>query len=121
MSLGIGLMIGGGLVAVLGVLLLLNHNGVAKMVVGLILAVVGLGVLGVGYTMDQKTEVTYTVVEITAVSARQENNNYRVRLKAEGGTDTWIYVNDSQIDMFPKDGQVTMTKSMLKTYRNQTE
>lgn len=121
MSLGIGLMIGGGLLALLGVLLLFNHNGTAKIVVGIILACVGLGALGVGYTMDQKTEVTYTVVSITAISAREENNSYRVTLKAEGGAETWVYVNDNQLYIFPEGEQVTMTKSMLKTYREQKQ
>ncbi len=117
MSIGIGIMIIGGLVAVLGLLLLKGGGG--KTIAGIIIAVVGLAGLGVGYTMDQRTEVTYTVTEITAVSSRDTDNNYRVTLKAENGSETWIYVTDDQLISFPKDKQVTMTKSRLKELRKE--
>lgn len=120
MSLGIGMMIGGGLFALLGVLLLFNHNGIGKIIGGIVMAVVGLGCLGVGYSLDQKTEITYTVTEITAVSARDDNNEYRLTLKPENGAETWIYVNDNQLILFPKGEQVTLTKREVKAYREQT-
>lgn len=119
MSIGIGMMIGGALIAVLGLLLLFNHSGTAKIVTGLLLACVGLGCLGIGYTLDQKTEVTYTVVEITDVSVRDDNKQYRVTLKGANGTETWIYVNDNQLYRFPKEESVTLLKSELKSFRDQ--
>ncbi len=119
MSLGIGIMIAGGLVAVLGLLLLFNRSGTGMLILGIVLAAVGLGGVGVGYTMDQQREVTYTVVEITDVSVRDDNKQYRVTLKSESGTETWIYVNDNQLMNFPKDSQITMQKRELKTYKEQ--
>lgn len=116
---GIGVMVIGGLVALLGVLLLINHNGGAKILFGIIMAALGLAGVGVGYTLDQGVEVTYTVTEITPVSARDDNNEYRVTLRSENGTDTWIYLNDNQLAAFPKDAEVTLTKNQLKVYRDQ--
>lgn len=114
---GIGVMVIGGLVALLGALLLINHNGGAKIIIGIVMAALGLAGVGVGYTLDQRVEVTYTVAEITEVSARDTNNEYRVTLKSEGGTDTWIYVNDNQLAAFPKGESVTLTKRQIKVYR----
>ena len=116
--LGIGVMVIGGLFALLGVMLLINHNG-AKIIIGIVMAALGLAGVGVGYTLDQRVEVTYTVVDITAVSARDKDNSYRVTLQSDGGTETWIYVNDSQLYSFPKDEEVTLTKRQLKYYRDQ--
>ena len=116
---GIGVMVIGGLVALLGVLLLINHNGGAKIIIGIVMAAAGLAGVGVGYTLDQRVEVTYTVHEITQISARDTDNEYRVTLRSESGTETWIYVNDNQLYLFPKDEQVTMSKSSLKAYRDQ--
>lgn len=119
MNMGIGIMIAGGLIAVFGLLLLFNHSGNAKIILGIVLAAAGLGGVGVGYTMDQKTEVTYTVVEITDVSVRDDNKQYRVTLKSEKGTDTWIYVNSNLLYKFPKGEAVTMRKRELKAYSQQ--
>lgn len=116
---GIGVMVIGGLVALLGVLLLINHNGGAKIIIGIVLAALGLGGVGIGYTLDQRVEVTYTVAGITQISARDENNEYRVTLKSESGTETWIYVNDNQLYAFPNGEQVTLSKSQVKAYRDQ--
>jgi hypothetical protein len=117
--LGIGIMVIGGLFAVLGVLLLLNHNGGAKIIIGIVMAAAGLAGAGVGYTIDQKVEVTYTVSDITAVSARDSNNVYRVKLVSDGGVDTWIYLNDNQLPAFPQGEKVTLTKRQLKVYTDQ--
>lgn len=116
---GIGVMVIGGLIALLGVLLLINHNGGAKIIIGIILAALGLGGVGVGYTLDQRVEVTYTVAGITQISARESNNEYRVTLRGEAGTETWIYVNDNQLYLFPESEQVTMSRAQLKVYRDQ--
>ncbi len=116
MTLGIGIMIAGGLLGVLGAMFLINHSGMSKVIVGIILLAVGLGGLAAGYGMDQNQEVTYTVTEVTAVSARDTDNVYRVTLKAESGTETWIYLTDNQLTLFPKNEQVTMRKKQLKVY-----
>lgn len=117
--LGIGIMVIGGLVALLGAMLLINHSGGGKIIAGILMATLGLAGVGVGYTIDQKVEVTYTVSDITQISERAENNEYRVTLKSESGTDVWIYVNDNQLITFPKGEKVTMTKHQLKIYRDQ--
>ena len=117
--LGIAVMVLGGLVALIGVLLLVNHSGGAKVIGGIVLAALGLAGVGVGYTLDQHVEVTYTVSEITEVSARDTNQVYRVTLKSEAGTDTWIYLNDNQIAAFPEGEQVTLKKSQVKMYKDQ--
>ena len=116
---GIGVMVIGGLFALLGVMLLINHNGGAKIIIGIIMAALGLAGVGIGYTLDQRVEVTYTVTEITDISVREDNKQYRVTLKSEGGTDTWIYVNDNQLLKFPKGEKVTLKKQELKVYRDQ--
>ena len=117
--LGVSVMVLGGLVALIGVLLLINHSGGAKVIGGIVLAALGLAGVGVGYTLDQHVEVTYTVKEITEVSARDTNQVYRVTLKPESGAETWIYVNDSQLYTFPKGEEVTLTKSQVKMYKEQ--
>ena len=116
--LGICIMVLGGLVALIGALLLFNHNGGAKIIIGIVLAALGLGGAGVGYTIDQGVETTYTVTAITALSIRDTDNEYRVTLKAENGTETWIYLNDNQLAAFPEGSQVTMTKRQVKLYRD---
>ena len=118
---GIGVMVIGGLFALLGVMLLLNHNGGAKIIIGIVMAAIGLGGVGVGYTLDQRVEVTYTVEEITDVSVREDNKQYRITLKSDGGTETWIYVSDNQLFKFPQDEKVTLTKQELKGYRDQAD
>ena len=118
--LGIGVMIIGGLFALLGVLLLISHNGGAKVIIGIVMAAVGLGGVGIGYTLDQGVEVNYTVSGITALTDRDENNQYRITLRSEGGTETWIYVNDNQLAAFPQGETVTMTKRQVKMYRDQS-
>ena len=117
--LGIGVMVIGGLFALLGVLLMINHNGGAKIIIGLVMAAVGLGGVGVGYTLDQKVEVTYTVSKVQEVSARDTNNEYRVTLHPESGADTWIYVNDNQLMKFQEGKQITMTKREVKMLKEQ--
>lgn len=119
MTLALGLMIAGALVTVFGLLLLLRHNGSLKILFGIVLAAAGLGCAGVGYTLDQMTKVTYTVSEITAVSARDADNVYRVSLKGVDTTDTWVYVNESQLVLFPEGEQVTMEKRQIKALRDE--
>ncbi len=119
MTLSLGLMIAGALVAVLGLMLLLKHSGTVKILLGIVLAAAGLGCVGVGYTIDQRTEVTYTVSEITPVSARDTDNIYRVSLKGVGTTDTWVYVDDSQLVLFPKGEQITMEKRQIKALHSE--
>lgn len=114
MALSLGLMIGGGLVALLGFIMLFTKMGGAKIIGGIVIATAGLACIGVGYTLDQYTEVTYTVVDITLVSVKDEDEDYRVTLRDENGIDIWVYVNDNQLYKFPKNEQVTMQKRMLK-------
>ncbi len=118
-SLGILLMVLGGLIAVIGVLLAINHAGFGKMIAGVFLAVLGLAFLGVGYTLDQMVEVEYTVSDVTDVSVRDTNRVYRVTLKADGGVDTIVYVNDAQIFRFNKGETVSMQKKEVKALRDQ--
>lgn len=119
LSLGMWILIGGGLGALLGVLMLFNHGKISTIIIGILLLVCGLSAAKVGYDLDQSTEVEYTVVEITPVTARDNNNNYRVTIKDNTGVETWIYVNDDNIFRFPKDEKVTMTKAQVKQYSNQ--
>lgn len=118
--LGIGIMAIGGLFALLGILLLVNHGTPAKVIIGIVLAALGLGGVGVGYTLDQSIEVDYTIAGIMQLSDRGDGTDeYRVTLKDEKGTSTWIYVNDAMIDAFPEGKTVTMTKRQVKMYRDE--
>lgn len=118
--LGIGVMVLGGLVALIGVLFLVNHGNGIKVIVGIVLAAAGLGGVGVGYTLDQGVEKTYTVAGVMQLSDRGDGTDqYRITLKSDGGTDTWIYVNDNQAAAFPAGAQITMTKRQLNMYRDQ--
>ena len=119
MALSLGLMIAGGLVAVLGFIMLFTKIGTAKIIGGIVLATLGLGCIGVGYTLDQFSEVTYTVVDVSLVSVKDTNDDYRVTLRDENGIDTWIYVNENQLHAFPKNEQVTMQKRQVKVFRDQ--
>ena len=101
--LGICIMVVGGLFALIGILLLVNHGTPAKVIIGVVLGALGLGAVGVGYTMDQSLEVTYTVSGIMQLSDRGDGTDeYRVTLTDEKGTSTWIYLNDSTIMAFPQ-------------------
>ena len=117
MALSLGLMIGGALAAVLGVILLLTRMGTVKLLGGLVLAVVGLGAVGVGYTLDQHSMETYSVVEAIQISTRDDENYYRVTLKSENGVDTWIYVNGNQVMNYQVGNKVTLQKSRLNELR----
>lgn len=118
--LGIGIMVLGGLVALIGVLLLVNHGNGVKVIIGIVLAAAGLGGVGIGYTIDQGVENTYTVVGTMQLSDRGDGNDqYRITLKSENGTETWIYVNDNQKAAFASGAQVTMSKRQLNMYRDQ--
>jgi len=119
LSVGMWVLIGGGLVALLGLLMLFNHGKISTIIIGILMLVCGLSAVKVGYDMDQSTEVEYTVVEITPVTERDSNNNYRVTIKDDAGVETWIYVNQDNIFRFPKDEKVTMTKAQVKQYSNQ--
>jgi len=116
LSTGMWVLIGGALVAVLGLLLLLNHGRIATIIFGILFLVAGLCAAKVGYDLDQTTQEEYTVTEITAVTARDTNNNYRVTLKNEAGVETWIYVNDDNLYRFPLDETITITKEQIKRY-----
>lgn len=119
LSLGMWILIGGGLAALLGVLMLLNHGKIATIIIGILLLVAGLSAAKVGYDMDQMTEVEYTVTEITAVSVREDDNNFRVTLKNSAGVETWIYVPEANLYLFPKDETITITKEQVKRYSKQ--
>ncbi|MBQ8928606.1 MAG: hypothetical protein IJ055_10100 [Oscillospiraceae bacterium] len=118
-TLGIGIMIAGGLLALLGALLLFNHNGVAKIVLGILLAVTGVGGLVVGYSLDQFSETEYTVSDIQELTARDTNQYYRVTLKYDGG-ETWVYADSDQIFRFEKDSTIVLKKSELKRLRDES-
>ena len=120
MSLSLGLMIGGALVAVLGAILTFTKMGSFKILFGIVLAVIGLGALGVGYTLDQFTDVTYSVVSAVPVSARDDEACYRVTLREQSsGIETWVYVRNDQLISYPNGGTVTMKKSQMKALRDQ--
>ena len=119
LSTGMWILIGGALVAVLGLLLLLNHGKTVTIIFGILLLVVGLSAGKFGYDLDQTTEVQYTVTEVTAITAKDTNNNYRVTIKNEAGVETWIYVTEENLYRFPKDEVVTMTKEQVKRYSSQ--
>ncbi len=119
-STGMIVLIIGVLVAILGLLLLLGHGTTGKIIAGILLLVIGLSGAKVGYDLDQSTETEYTVTEITAVTARDNNNNYRITIKDVNGVETWIYVNDDNLFRFPKDKTVTMTKAEVKKYSQQS-
>ena len=116
LSMGMWILIGSALVAALGLLLLLNHGRIATIIFGVLFLLAGLSGVKVGYDLDQTTEVEYTVTEITAVTARDNNNNYRVTLKNSAGVETWIYVKDDNLYRFPKDETITITKEQVKRY-----
>ena len=119
LSLGMWILIGGGLGAVLGLLMLLNHGKISTIIIGILLLVAGLSAAKIGYDLDQTTEVEYTVTEVTAVTARDNNNNYRITLKNSAGVETWIYVTEDNLYRFPKDETITITKEMVKRYSDQ--
>ncbi|MDE6088986.1 MAG: hypothetical protein K2G25_11475 [Oscillospiraceae bacterium] len=116
---GMYLLIGGALVAVLGFLLLCNHGKVLTIIFGMLFLVAGLCGVKFGYDLDQSTETVYTVKEITAVTARDSNNNYRISIKNQSGVETWIYVTEDNLFRFPKDEEITMTKKEVKQYSRQ--
>lgn len=116
LSMGMWVLIIGALVAVLGLLLLLNHGKTATIIFGVLFLLAGLCATKVGYDMDQTTEVEYTITEITAVTERDNNNNYRITLKNSAGVETWIYVNDDNLSRFPKDETIKITKEQVKRY-----
>ena len=116
---GMYLLIGGALVAVLGFLLLCNHGKVLTIIFGMLFLVAGLCGVKFGYDLDQSTETVYTVKEITAVTARDSNNNYRISIKNQSGVETWIYVTEDNLFRFPKDQEITMTKKEVKQYSRQ--
>ncbi len=118
LSVGMWILIGGGLGTLLGLLMLLNHGKISTIIIGILLLVCGLSAAKIGYDLDQSTEVEYTVVEITPVTERDSNNNYRVTIKDNSGVETWIYVNEDNIFRFPKDEKITMTKHQVKEYSN---
>ena len=118
-TLGIGIMIAGGLLALLGALRLFTHNGVAKIVLGFLLAVTGVGGLVVGYSLDQFSETEYTVSDIQELTARDTNQYYRVTLKYDGG-ETWVYADSDQIFRFEKDSTIVLKKSELKRLRDES-
>ncbi|MBR0484146.1 MAG: hypothetical protein IJJ69_05105 [Oscillospiraceae bacterium] len=119
LSFGMWVLIGGGLAAALGLLMLLNHGKISTIVIGILLLVGGLSATKIGYDLDQTTEVEYTVTEITAVSTKDTNGTYRITLKNSSGVETWIYVPEDNLYRFPKDETITITKEMVKKYSEQ--
>ena len=119
--LGICIMAVGGLFALLGALLLINHGTPAKVIIGVI-AAIGLGGVGVGYTLDQAVEKNYSVVGVMQLSDRGDGTDqWRITLKDESGVETWIYLNDTQAAAFPEGKTVTMTKRQVKMYRDDSQ
>lgn len=116
---GLYILIGGALVAVLGLLLLCNHGKTLTIIFGVLFLVAGLCGVKFGYDLDQSTETVYTVTEITAVTARDANNHYRISIKNQAGVETWIYVKEENLFRFPKNEEITMTKKEVKKYSNQ--
>lgn len=119
LSTGMWMLIISALFALLGFLLLINHGKISTIVTGILFLVAGLSGAKFGYDLDQTTQVEYTVTEITAVTARDNNNNYRITLKDGAGIETWIYVNEDNLFRFPKNEEITMTKEDVKKYSNQ--
>ncbi|MBD5142693.1 MAG: hypothetical protein K2K06_05360 [Oscillospiraceae bacterium] len=117
-TMGMYILIAGALFAILGFLLLCNHGKIATIIFGMLFLIAGLCGVKFGYDLDQSTESQYTVTDITAVTARDSNNNYRVTLKNSSGVETWIYVNDDNLFRFPKDEVITIKKKDIKKYSN---
>jgi len=120
LTLGMWVLIGGGLAALLGVLFLVTGGRMGKIIAGILLLVIGGSAAKIGYDLDQSTEVEYTVMEITAVTERDSDNNYRVTIKDASGVETWIYVPESNLYRFPKDETIKITKAQVKEYSNQS-
>ena len=120
LTLGMWVLIGGGLAALLGVLFLVTGGRMGKIIAGILLLVIGGSAAKIGYDLDQSTEVEYTVTEITAVTERDSDNNYRVTIKDASGVETWIYVPESNLYRFPKDETIKITKAQVKEYSNQS-
>ena len=116
LSVGMWVLIGGGLATLLGIIMLLNRGKISTIIIGILLLVCGLSAAKVGYDLDQSTEVEYTVTEITAVTERDENNTYRITLKDSTGVETWIYVKQDNLFRFPKDETIKITKEKVKEY-----
>ncbi|HAJ96558.1 MAG TPA: hypothetical protein DCO72_02305 [Ruminococcus sp.] len=106
----------GVLIFIFGVLFTRHSNGFGKLLLGIVIAAAGAGVGGIGYTMDQRTEVDYTVVEVTPVTARDDGNTYRVELSYGDGAETIIYIDEKYKDKFAKGNTITMMKKDLKIY-----
>lgn len=121
LSVGMYILIGSALLAVLGLLLLLNHGKIVTIIFGILFLAGGLGGVKVGYDLDQTTEAEYTVTEITAVTARDTGNQYRVTLKNSAGVESWIYVQEDNLYRFPKEETITITKAEIKRYSSQGE
>lgn len=124
-TLGLGILAAGALFLILGLIFLFRHSGAAGIVVGLILAVAGAGGAFVGYDMDQRSEVTYTVGSVVdQYSGTVANSQYTVELKvAEGmtlfGDTTMIYVSGDQVDTYKTGETITLTKRQLKALQTQ--
>lgn len=119
LTMGMYILIAGALVGLLGILLLCNHGKTATIIFGMLFLVAGLCGVKFGYDLDQSTESQYTVTGITAVTARDDNNHYRVTIKNEAGVETWIYVTDENLFRFPENEVITMTKKDVKKYSQQ--
>ena len=113
---GLAVMIVGILVFIFGVLFARHSNGFGKMILGIVIAAAGAGVGGIGYTMDQRTEVEYTVIEVTSVSTRDDDPTLRVQLEYGDGLETVIYIDGKYRDKFAKGNTITMMKKDLKIY-----
>ena len=117
-TIGTAVMAGGSFDFVFGVIFTRHSNGFGKMILGIVIAAAGAGVGGIGYTIDQRTEMEYTVVEITAVTARDSNDNtYRVELSYGDGAETFIYIDQKYASKFAKGNTITMMKKDLKIYQ----
>ncbi|MEE5992682.1 MAG: hypothetical protein V3G42_05510 [Oscillospiraceae bacterium] len=116
-TIGTAVMLVGILIFVLGVVFARHSNGFGKLILGIVIAAAGAGVGGIGYTMDQRTEMEYTVVEVTAVTAKDNDNTFRVQLSYGDGAETIIYVDEKYMDKFEKGNTITMMKKDLKLYQ----
>lgn len=118
MGLGMLLLIAGILFTILGLLLLFNHGKLITIIFGILFLLIGLGGAKFGYDLDQDVTVEYTVTEITAVTARDDNDNYRITIKDSSGVETWLYITTDDLSRFPQGETIVITKGELKKYRN---
>lgn len=93
-----------------------SNHPLASIIGGCLLILGGLSCGLIGHDKDMALERNYVVTEVQTVSTN--NNTYRISLEQENGTETWIYVAARDIELFPKDSTITMSKQKLNTYKH---